>query len=214
MGRMFSPARGFYVVVPPEHRPRRVPPADWFIDPMMRHLDRAYYVGFLNAAALHGASHQAPQTFRVVTSRALADRDIHRVRLRFTTSKRIEEMPTEQRMVHTGYMTIATRETTVVDLAWQPKLGGGLGNVATILKEIGDLDGELLARLAPLHNRATARRLGWLIERFRPDIDLFWLRVVAAPERGDPSDLMPGGRGGSVDRVWNVRVNTKVEAEA
>jgi predicted transcriptional regulator of viral defense system len=212
-GRMVSPARGFYVVVPPEHRARRVPPADWFIDPMMRHLNRPYYVGFLNAAALHGAAHQAPQTFRVVTSLPLADRNVHRVRLRFTTSKCVEEMPTERRTVHTGFMAVATRETTVVDLAWQPKLGGGLGNVATVLKEMGELNGEVLARLAPLHNRATARRLGWLLEHFRPDIDTHWLRVVAEPKRGAPSALMPGGRGGRVDRTWNVRVNARVEPD-
>jgi predicted transcriptional regulator of viral defense system len=212
-GRMVSPARGFYVVVPPEHRARQVPPATWFIDAMMRHLKRSYYVGFLNAAALHGAAHQVPQTFRVVTSRPLANRNIHRVRLRFTTSKSVEEMPTERHTVHTGYIVVATRETTVVDLAWQPKLGGGLGNVATVAKEIGELDGQTLARLAPLHNRATARRLGWLLTRFRPDVDMHWLRVVAEPERGAPSALMPGGRGGRVDRDWNVRVNASVEPD-
>jgi predicted transcriptional regulator of viral defense system len=212
-GRMVSPARGFYVVVPAEHRARRAPPAEWFIDPMMRHLNRPYYVGFLNAAALHCAAHQAPQTFRVVTSRPLADRNVHRVRLRFTTSKAVEVMPTERRTVHTGYIVVATREATVVDLAWQPKLGGGLGNVATVLKEISELDGEALARLAPRHNRATARRLGWLLDRFRPDVDTHWLRVVAEPERGAPSSLMPGGRGGRLDRSWNVRVNASVEPD-
>jgi predicted transcriptional regulator of viral defense system len=213
-GRIFSPARSFYVVVPPEYHGRKTPPAEWFIDAMMRHLGRSYYVGFLNAAALHGASHQAPQTFRVVTSRHLRNRDIHRVRLRFTVSKQVDQMPTERRTVHTGYMTIAARETTVADLAWQPKLGGGLSNVATILREIGELDGEQLARIAPLHNRATARRLGWLLERFRPDVDTHWLRVVAEVDRGDPSALVPGRPGGHKDRTWNVRVNAAVEPDA
>jgi predicted transcriptional regulator of viral defense system len=212
-GRMFSPARGFYVVVPPEHRNRSGSPAEWFIDGMMRHLHRLYYVGFLNAAAFHGASHHAPQTFRVVTDRQLADRDVGRVRLRFTTSKYAKKMPTERRVVHTGYLTVATGETTAVDLAWKPKLGGGISNVATVLREIGDLDGELLARIAPLHGRATARRLGWLLERFRRDVDLHWLRVVADPMEGSPTLLQPGGRGGKVDRDWNVRVNAPVEAE-
>lgn len=212
--RLFSPARGFYVMVPAEHRPRRVTPADWFIDGMMNHLGRSYYVGFLNAAALHGAAHQVPQTFRVVTSRHLDDREIHRLRLRFTSSKHIDQMPTKRRAVQTGYVTVATRETAIIDLVWQPKLGGGLSNVATIVKEIGELDGEMLARLAPLHNRATARRLGWMLERFRPDVDSHWLRVVARPEEGGPSDLMPGGHGGHVDRDWNVRVNAAVEPEA
>ncbi len=213
-GKMISPARGFYVVVPPEHRGRGTPPVEWFIAAMMRHLRRPYYVGFLNSAAMYGAAHQAPQTFRVVTTKPTADRDVKRVRLRFTTSKHFTEMPTEIRTVHTGHMTIATRETTAIDLAWKPKLGGGLGNVATVLTEIGELDGDVLARLAPIHGLSTVRRLGWLLERFRPDVDLHWLRVVAELGRGTASPLMPGATGGKVDHSWNVRVNAAVEVEA
>jgi predicted transcriptional regulator of viral defense system len=212
-GRFFSPARGLYVVIPPEYRSWRVVPAEWFIDAMMRHVRRDYYVAFLNAAALHGASHQAPQTFRVMTTRAFGDRDIERVRLRFNTSEHVTDMPVERRPVHTGYMTVAARETVAVDVAWQPGLGGGISNVATILKEIGDLDTEVLARLAPLRNRATVRRLGWLIERFRPDLDAHWLRVVARPEEGPPSSLVPGAKRGHVDHRWGVRINASVEPD-
>ena len=213
VGRLFSPARGFYVVVPAEYRSWRVVPADWFIDPMMKQLRRDYYVGFLSAAALHGASHQSPQTFRVVTNRPLKDRDIERVRLRFTATEHVADMPSEQRVVHTGYMTIATSETTVIDLAWQPSLGGGVSNVATVLREIGDLDTELIARFAPLRSRPTARRLGWLIEHYRPDLDTYWLRVVARPEEGEPALLVPGRRSGKLDRGWGLRINTAVEPD-
>jgi predicted transcriptional regulator of viral defense system len=212
-GRLFSPARGLYVVVPAEYRSWRVLPAEWFIDAMMKHLRRPYYVGFLNAAALHGASHQTPQTFRVVTTGPLKDRDIERVRLRFTTTEHVTDMPTEQRTVNTGYMTVATSETTVVDLAWRPSLGGGISNVATVLKEIGELDTELLARIAPLRNRPTVRRLGWLIERLRPDLDTHWLRVVARPQEGEPALLVPGRRSGTLDRRWGLRINATVEPD-
>lgn len=212
-GRVFSPARGFYVVVPSEYRSWKVLPADWFIDGMMKHLGRDYYVGFLNAAALHGASHQAPQTFRVVTTQWLKDRDIERVRLRFTTSEHVADMPTERRTAPTGYITVATPETTVVDLAWRPSLGGGISNVATVIKEIGKLDTEVLARIAPLRNRATVRRLGWLIERFRPDLDAHWLRVVARPEEGEPTLLVPGHKRGELDRRWGLRINATVEPD-
>jgi len=212
-GRLFTPARGLYVVVPPEYRSWKVLPAEWFIDGMMKHLGRDYYVGFLNAAALHGASHQVPQTFRIVTTKWLKDRDIERVRLRFTTTEHVTDMPTERRTVQTGYMTVATPETTVVDLAWRPILGGGISNVATVIKEIGELDTELLARIAPLRNRATVRRLGWLIERFRTDLDAHWLRVVARPEEGEPALLVPGRKRGELDHRWGLRINATVEPD-
>lgn len=212
-GRAFSPARGLYVFVPPEYRTWRVLPAEWFVDAMMKHLNRKYYVGFLSAAALHGASHQAPVTFRVVTDRPLDDRDIERVQLRFTATDHVADMPTEIRTVPAGSVTVASRETTTVDLAWRPELGGGISNVATVLKEIGDLDTDLLARIAAFHKRSTVRRLGWLIERFRPDLDAHWLRVVARPDEGEPALLVPGRRRGPVDQRWGLRINARVEPD-
>jgi len=110
-------------------------------------------------------------------------------------------------------MTVATPETTVVDLAWRPGLGGGMSNVATVFKEIGDIDTELLARIAPLRNRSTVRRLGWLIERFRPDLDAHWLHVVARPEEGEAAVLVPGRKRGYVDRRWGLRINAIVEPD-
>lgn len=212
-GELFSPARGFYVVVPPQYRSWKVVPADWFIDALMGHLGRPYYVGFLSAAALHGAAHQSPQTFRVMTDRYLPGRDIERVRLRFTIVSHFAQMPTERRTVETGAMIVATRETTVIDMAWRPALAGGISNVATVLKEIGELDGEVLARLAPLRGQATSRRVGWLIDHFRPDVDTHWLRVVARPEEGQPALLVPGRRVGSLDAAWGLRINASVESD-
>ena len=35
---LFSPTRGFYVIVPPDHRQDGAPPWRWFLAPMFRHL--------------------------------------------------------------------------------------------------------------------------------------------------------------------------------
>src|SRR5665811_1125315 len=64
---VFSPARGLYVAIPPEYRSWGVVPAAWFVDTMMQHLGRSYYVGLLTAAAINGASHQHPQVFQAVS---------------------------------------------------------------------------------------------------------------------------------------------------
>jgi predicted transcriptional regulator of viral defense system len=213
-GKLFSPAKGFYVVVPPEYRDWQVVPADWFIDPMMRHMDRQYYVSFLSAAARHGAAHQAPQTFQVIVDRHVPSRDLGRVRLRFVTNRATKTMAREPMTSHTGTYFVASKETVAVDLAWRPRLGSGMSNIATVLAGLGDLNGEQLGRMAAQRNRATARRLGWLLQRFRPDVDTFWLRQVARPEEGIPSVLIPGNRArGTVDQRWGVRVNGTVEPD-
>lgn len=213
-GRIVSPARGLYVMVPPQYRAWGTVPAEWFIDAMMEHLGRAYYVGFLSAAAIHGAAHQAPQTFQVVTNRYILDRDVGRIRLRFTASQKVEAMPANRRTTETGYFNLAARETTIVDLVWRPREGGGISNVATVLREIGDLDGDQLARIAPIRGRSTVRRLGWLVERFRPDIDTHWLRVEARPVEGEPVMLSQrAARKGHLDRSWGVVVNVAPEPD-
>lgn len=88
--RLFSPVRGLYVVVPAEHRVAGVVPAVQFIDPMMGHLSVDYYVADASAAQWWGAAHQAPQTFDVVTSRHVLDREVGPIQMRFHTSTSID----------------------------------------------------------------------------------------------------------------------------
>jgi len=209
-----SPARGLYAVVPPQYRAWGAPPAEWFIDAMMSHLDRRYYIALLTAAAMHGAAHQAPQSFQVITEKDIPDRDLGRNRLRFYTSRHMRDAVTERRTGPSGYLQIATRETTAVDLARHPRQSGGLGNVATILIELGELDGATLARIAAPHGKTTARRLGWLLEHHRPDVALDSLRTIARPQEGEPTPLSPSGpTGGPLDNAWGVRVNIDVEPD-
>lgn len=213
-GRLFTPARSFHVMVPPEYRSWGAVPAAWFIDPMMRHLGRRYYVGLLSAAAQHGASHQAAQTFQVVTDRHVEDRDFERVRLRFQTSALVEQTPVEEVNTPTGTIAVSTSEATVGDLVERPEKSGGLSNVATILREIGELDGAELARLSALRPRTHARRLGWLLTKFRPDVETSSLRVIADPGKGAAIPLAAGGPPrGTVDEDWSVIVNAEVEPD-
>lgn len=212
---VFSAAKGLYVAVPPEYLSWGVVPGVWFIDAMMRHLERPYYVALLTAARMHGAAHQAPQVFQVITDgRRIRDRDLGRVRIRFYESKHVGEDETEQLTVPTGYVTVSTKETTVVDLIAYPHAAGGYSNIATIIGELGELNGSALARVASRRNRATARRTGWFVERFGQIDDLEALRQAARLDAGDPSMLdRSGPRRGQTDRSWSVRLNTTVEPD-
>ena len=66
--RLFSPARGLYVVVPPEYRSMGVVPATHFIDPLMNHLGLEYYLGLATAAGWWGSSHHASQEFQIIAN--------------------------------------------------------------------------------------------------------------------------------------------------
>src|SRR5260370_1153097 len=68
---LISPRRGFYVIVPPQYLAWGAPPPPWYIDDLMQHEGRPYYVGLLKAAELHGATHQAVMEFQVITDKRL-----------------------------------------------------------------------------------------------------------------------------------------------
>lgn len=59
-GQIASPARGFYVIIPPEYRSLACLPADQFIPDLMRHKELPYYAGLLTAPQYYGAAHQRP----------------------------------------------------------------------------------------------------------------------------------------------------------
>lgn len=213
-GQVISPSRSFYVVVPAEFRTWGTVPGSHFIDDLMRYLDRRYYVALLSAAEMHGAAHQAPQVFQVMVDRQLRDRDVGRTRLRFFTGAHVPEARVGQRNVPTGAVRLATRELTAVDLVEHPRAGGGIDNVATVLAELGNIDGDALAAAAASRPRSIARRLGWLLTLVGADVDLDPLRRIAAPEDGDVTSLLaPGARRGPHDRDWNVRVNVTVDPD-
>jgi len=216
--RLFSPARGLYVAIPPEYRSWGVVPATWFIDAMMRHLDRNYYVGLLTAAAIHGAAHQSPQVFQVMVDRQLDDRDLGRVRLQFHVSSRLQmprTVPTVEFSTHTGTMTLASPELVAVDIVAHPDASGGLDNVATVLVELPDLDVDVLASLCAEAPRSVARRLGWLLDRIVGMDSLDPLLEFAAPEVGDSTPLdVYGSRAGDRDPAWGIIVNADVKEES
>lgn len=213
--QIVSPGRGLYVVIPPEYRSWATVPASHFIDAMMQALDRRYYVALLSAAEIHGASHQAPQVFQVMVDSPVADRDLGRTRLRFFTGRHVADIDAETRNTPTGTMNVASPELTAVDLVDHLAAAGGIDNAATILSELELSDPEALAAYARPRDRATARRLGWLLDLVESDLDLTSLRDVAAPDQGTPSDLRPGApRRGQINPTWNVRVNTSVQPDA
>ena len=54
--RIMSPLRGFYVIVPNEYVLRKAVPQSFYLDEMMHHLGRKYYVALLSAANHHAES--------------------------------------------------------------------------------------------------------------------------------------------------------------
>jgi len=214
-GRIVSPRRGFYVVVPPEYRATGSPPASWFIDELMRHLERPYYVGVLSAAAIHGASHQQPMVFQVVTGKPSREIRVGKVTIQFSMNSKVDKMPTTGIQTETGTMRVATPETTAFDLVRYQAAAGHLSNVATVLGELAErIDGKALAKIAHLVKLSDVKRLGFLLDAVGEG-DLAaplaeWLKT----QHRRVVPLLPGEPAqGEIDERWRVRPNAELELE-
>ncbi|MCL2788064.1 MAG: type IV toxin-antitoxin system AbiEi family antitoxin [Micrococcales bacterium] len=215
-GEWVTPARGLWVPVSPEFRGWGGPPATESIVPLTRHLDVSYYVGWLAAAAVHGAAHHAPQVTHVAVSRLVRDRRVGRADLRFHTREHVDVLPGEERMTRAGPYRISTPEVTALDLASDIALAGGLVNAATVIVDLADEAGLVDATLAGLtcwYPHAAARRVGWIMETFSEyQLDSLADQVAKGP--ANPARLHPSQPlTGKLDHRWRLRINAEVEVE-
>ena len=215
-GRIASPRRGFHVIVPIEYREAGCPPPSWFIDDLMGYLGQPYYVALLSAAGLHGAAHQQPMVFQVITDRATRPMRVGRVGIEFHVSRVVREIPVTEVQTETGTMRVSVPEATAFDLVRFQGSAGQLRNVATILDELGEqLDSEVLVQLAPLYKLPDVQRLGYLLDQVGH-------RQLAAPLRqwlkGRRYRAVPLRSGWEVrdrspDSRWRVIPNEEVEVD-
>ena len=216
-GRLVMPRRGFFVVVPLEYRSAGAPPPSWFISELMRFHARPYYVGLLSAAAIHGAAHQQPQVFQVVTDRPLRPATAGRSRILFFHKRQIRSTPTSKVRTETGTMRVSTPEATALDLVRYVAEVGHLGNVATVLAELAEeMDGTRLVEAACAGVEFTVvQRLGYLLDDVGfPDLTdplAHWL----ADQRPRLTPLRPDRPKKEVPRNqrWKVAVNETVEVD-
>lgn len=214
-----SPARGLWIAVPPEYRLWGAPPALDYIDAMMSHLRIDYYVGWLSAAALYGATHQAVQVFQVATGSTVADRDLGRNRMRFHTRSRVGKVPTRQHVTRAGYARVSTIATTMFDVATDAMIAAGLDNAGTVIVELSeheDFAVDDLIELVPQYPIGSARRIGWFLENFTEVRGLDRLACVSRDAASRPSRLHPQvDPSGPVDPRWMLYLNyDELEVEA
>ena len=215
--RIASPRRGFFVIVPLEYRDAGAPPASWFIDPLMKHLDRPYYVALLSAAALHGAGHHQPQEFQVITKGFLRPLTSGRSRIRFVPKRRLERTPVVEMKTDTGSLRVSTPEATAVDLLRFLGRAGQLNTVRTVLKELAPkMTGKRLIQAAEIDGSLRSiQRLGYLLDHIGEtalaDGLASWLREQSpykVPLRSDRPY-----RGAPFVGRWMLYLNDTVESD-
>lgn len=220
-GKILSLYKGYYLIIPPQYTTKGILPPQLYLDAFMKYLERPYYVALLNAAAYHGASHQQPQEYFVVTDfpvlRPIQKRSL---KINYISIKEIPNSLIEKRKTEAGYLNISNAALTACDLIQFEKRIGGISRAATVLNELievinpADFSPTLLKHV----HVTTMQRLGYLLEHVcfnqeladslfgamqREKLGFFRIPLKAANET----------KGFASDHRWKVIVNTEIETD-
>lgn len=215
-GMVASPARGFYIIVPPEYRRLGSLPAEQFIPALMKREERPYYVGLLSAAQYHGAAHHRPQELQVFLQKNRRQITCGSVRVSFFARARLKDVPTQEINTPRGTVAVSTIEATAIDLVGYERHAGGLDQVATVLHELAEkIDPERLVKAAKSAPISWAQRLGYLLELVDASDKVTALKSYVRATATDVTPLLPSKARGRAEphKTWHLWVNARVEAE-
>jgi len=220
-GKIISLYKGYYLLITPPYASKGILPPSLYLDAFMKHLQRPYYVALLNAAAFHGASHQQPQEYFVITGfpvlRATQKKGL---KINYISINVIPESLIEKRKTEAGYLNISNAALTACDLVQFEKRIGGMNRAATVITELSeemkptDFSHELMQ-----HAQTTAlQRLGFLMETACQNQELADALFEAMQHEKMnffriPLKASKETKGFSSDNRWNVIVNTETETD-
>lgn len=216
-GRIVSPARGFYVIIPEEMSLAGRLPIERYIHPLMQYLNAPYYAGLLTAAAFHGSAHQSPQVFQVVTNPWRRTITINQSKIVFYRKKSAEKIPILSKKTVTGYFNVSTPEATFLDLIAYNRRLGGLDHIALVISEMADIfTPNGLREAARNFSDPFVQRGGYLLEQLGFEKGANVLESTLVHRNPIYSYLNPGGDSAREPKNerWKLIVNQKVETPA
>jgi predicted transcriptional regulator of viral defense system len=219
--QIISIHKGYYLILPPQFRSKGVLPPTLFLDAFMKELGRPYYLALLSAAAYHGASHQQPQEFFVVTGfPVLRPMRKKGLKVNYISRKDIPASLVEIRKTEAGYLKISNPVLTATDLIQYAKRVGGINRVATVLAELAErIQADAFDETLLEHVPVTAvQRLGYLLEqvlgnKLLADALYSALQNIHAPLFRIPLKASAPVKGFIADERWKVIVNTDIEID-
>jgi len=209
--------KGFYVILTPEYAQKGMIPSALFVDDLMKSLNKKYYVGLLSAAALHGASHQQPLEYFVITQ-APAIRDINasNMRVRFFVKKDWHPQSVVQIKSDSGYMNVSSPELTALDLFFYSHYIS-TNRAYTVLQELQEAmkPSKLKSTALLFPQTASIQRLGYILEQIQGCDKLAdSLKKVLNTRKSYYIPLSSGKlKKGSVNTRWKIIINTELDGD-
>lgn len=217
-GRIKRVRSGFYIIVPIEYQSIGSLPASWFIDSYMQYMKAQYYVALLNAAEIHGASHQQVIAFQVMVNKPIRDITLGQVRLEFHYQKNISQDFLISVKTETGKMWVSNPELTAYDLIKYMNAAGQIHNVATVLSELKEkLSIDRLLACAQTNSIGIVyiQRLGYLLDFLQLGFDTEPLQLWVNENHPEYRPLVMGSSSPVIEKNkrWHILVNEVVETD-
>lgn len=222
-GKVVSVLKGYYLIIAPQYASKGILPPTMFIDGLMKYLERNYYVGLLNAAALYGASHQQPQEYFLITEYPVLRPTTKKgLKINYISTRRLPSVSlTEKKKTDVGYLAVSKPILTAIDLVKYEKKIGGLNRAGIIISELvesinkKDITIELI-NYAPI---STIQRFGFILEEILGEGELadklyalcknaknkFYQIPLKASGKREKSQL--------INEKWKLRINTEIEID-
>ncbi len=220
--KVVSIFKGYYLIISPQYSSKGILPASMFIDGLMKFLDRKYYVALLNAAALHGASHQQPQEYFIVTDYpVLRTTNKRGLKINYISTKQLPPATlTEKRKTESGYIIVSNPILTAVDLINYEKKIGGLNRASTVISELvetikpNDVNQELI-KYATV---SSLQRLGFVLEEVLSKKETADKIFSRCKEAGIKFYVIPLKASGKKNRnmlneKWKLLINAEIEID-
>ena len=209
--------KGFYAIISSEFASHGMIPATLFIDDLMQSLNKPYYIGLLSAAALHGAAHQQPMEFFVVTEKpALRNIRNSTLKINFFTKKEWSEEDILQVKTDAGDINVSSPALTALDVMFYSN-SIGVNTAVTILQElVSEIKVGDMYKTAKRYPQITAiQRLGFLVEKVINNKKIAEALFKVLKNKVYFTVLLSNRKNkeGLLDDKWKVIKNIKIESD-
>jgi len=125
-------------------------------------------------------------------------------------------MPVTKVQMRSGEVPVSNKETTLLDIANDIEIVGGIDNAANLIIELCETEPDMDALdTLSVHYPVTAvRRLGFLLESFTSVTGLEKLKGSSLKRETALSVLDPqAGSSGTICKDWNIKINREVSPD-
>jgi len=217
-GDIINVRRGFFAIIPDEYKNMGVIPVEFYIDVLMKYLCKNYYVGLYSASMFHGAAHQQPQEFYVISEKPRPKTTTNENYLiNFIEKRNFPLFGIEKKKTDTGYFNISSKELTFLDMIYFEQAMGGFNRIISILDELSESINltkmkEAVKNDFPL---SVYQRAGYIAENVLENTKLATIFENKLAKSNHRTKLLSssGKKSGEKNGKWNLIINTEIESD-